>query len=147
MCLGCHEDLQKSLGDKPHKAVDLGCISCHDLKGAKAPFLRGETVNGLCSACHNLPPLPPDLAAKGTVSVGGFTVERAALVKTQLRLDASGRGHPMTRHPTSGPSDPLNKDKPFTCLSCHVPHGGTAPKLLAFTLKPGEGICQLCHKM
>jgi predicted CXXCH cytochrome family protein len=82
------------------------------------------------------------------VPVGeGFTVERALLTKAQLGLDRQGRGHPMVKHPTSGPSDPLKKDKPFTCLSCHVPHGSETAKLLAFVLKPGEGICQQCHKM
>ena len=149
LCLGCHDDMPKKMGDTPHKAVETGCATCHDVVGAKAtPFLRAE-VNSLCLACHHLPQLPPGSKLPDSVAiVPGYTVPGSALPKVkQLNLDARGKGHPIANHPVDGVPDPLKKDRTLNCLSCHVPHGGPSPKLLAFVLKPGEGVCQQCHKM
>ena len=148
LCLGCHEDLAKQLGEKPHKAVETGCVTCHDIeKGKDKPFLRAEE-NALCLACHHQPALPPGAKAPDRVAIArGYDVPRATLpAAAQLGLDARGKGHPTTGHPVAGVPDPLKPGKSLTCMSCHVPHGGPSPKLLAFALKPGEGVCQHCHK-
>ncbi len=148
-CLTCHDTVQTAMGAKPHKAIAIGCQSCHDLKAAKTPFLRLGEVNTLCRVCHTLPALPPGTRPAPTIAIGdGFTFDRAAMAQVRpIDLDEAGRGHPMAGHPTSGASDPLKKDRPFNCVSCHAPHGSPNPKLIAFELKPGEGICQKCHKM
>lgn len=148
LCLGCHEDLAKAMGEKPHKAVETGCVTCHDIeKGKDKPFLRTE-VNALCLACHHQPAPPPGgKVADRIVIARGYDVPRTALPAVkQLGLNARGMGHPISNHPVSGVADPLKPGKNMTCLSCHVPHGGPSPKLLAFALKPGEGVCQHCHK-
>jgi predicted CXXCH cytochrome family protein len=149
LCLTCHEDLKKQLGASPHKAVDIGCAACHDvLKAERAPFLPAD-VNAVCLACHQPPTLPAGSPLPATVELyRGFSVPGAALVKIRrLSLDKAGVGHPVANHPVSGREDPLKKGRAFTCLSCHVPHGSASPRLLAFPVGPGQGICGHCHKM
>ena len=149
LCLGCHDDMTAKMGDKPHKAIESGCMTCHDVVAAKEkPFLRAE-VNPLCLACHRPPVVPPGTLAPERVEiVQGYDVPGSALpLSAQVHLDARGKGHPIAGHPVGGVPDPLKKGKTLDCVSCHVPHGGPLPKLLAFVLKPGEGVCQHCHKM
>jgi predicted CXXCH cytochrome family protein len=148
-CLGCHDGVQEKMGTTPHKAIESGCVTCHDIKeGTATPFLRAEE-GALCKACHHLPALPQGARPPEQVEIArGISVPASALPRVkQLSLDPRGVGHPVTNHPVSGVPDPLRKGKSLSCVSCHAPHGGGGPKMLAFTLKPGEGICQHCHKL
>jgi len=148
LCLGCHDDMAAKMGDKPHKAIESGCVTCHDVAAAKEkPFLRAA-VNPLCLACHGLAAVPPGTSAPERVEiVPGYDVPKSALPAShRLGLDARERGHPIVNHPVGGAPDPLKKGRTLSCVSCHVPHGGPSPTLLAFALKPGEGVCQNCHK-
>ena len=147
LCLSCHDSVQAAqAAGTPHKAVEAGCVVCHDIeKGESAPFLVAP-VSQMCLGCHlGAAPSgvtrPSGLAA--TLKVPPTFLPRG----TAITLDARGGGHPIAGHPVAGPRDPLKEDRAFSCVSCHVPHGGPASHLIAFTLKPGEGICQKCHKM
>ena len=149
LCLTCHDDVREAIAKAPHKALERGCVSCHDVvsKTAQTPFLRLDP-NPLCMACHHVP-LPRGAVPPASIEIArGFVVPGSFLPRVrQLNLDKGGLGHPVTNHPIAGPSDPLRKERAFGCLSCHVPHGSESPKLLAFKLAPGEGICNKCHQM
>ena len=122
--------------------------TCHSPHGGKNARLLRQVPNGLCQTCHALPAFAPGASPKGVVLDEHVTIDQAGLpLAKQVALDRAGRGHPLVNHPTSGPSDPLKKDRPFGCLSCHASHGSAVAKLMAFDVKPGEGICQKCHEM
>ena len=149
LCTTCHD----GVGDELKKAVVHApaasrCSTCHSPHGGKNARLLRQVPNGLCQSCHALPAFAPGAPPKGVVLDEHVTIDQAGLPLTkQLTLDRAGRGHPLGNHPTSGPSDPLKKDRPFGCVSCHAAHGSVAPKLMIFDVKPGEGICQKCHEM
>ena len=149
LCLTCHDDVREAIAKAPHKALERGCVSCHDVvsKTAQTPFLRLDP-NPLCMACHHVP-LPPGAVPPASIEIAqGFVVPGSFLPRIrQLNLDKRGLGHPVANHPIAGPSDPRRKGRAFGCLSCHLPHGSESPKLLAFKLAPGEGICSKCHQM
>ncbi len=149
LCLACHDDVREAIAKTPHKALERGCVSCHDIlsKTAQAPFLRLDP-NPLCLACHHVSLLPGAVPPASVEIARGFAIPGSFLPRIrQLNLDQRGVGHPVANHPIAGPSDPLRKGRPFGCLSCHVPHGSASPKLLVFKLAPGEGICHKCHQM
>jgi predicted CXXCH cytochrome family protein len=150
LCVTCHDGVADALKKASvHAPAASRCSTCHNPHGSAKAMLLWEAPNALCQACHALPAVVPGMPPPEKVTVG----ERAVIVKAELplskqtNLDSAGRGHPLVNHPTSGPSDPLKKDRPFTCVSCHAPHGSATPKLIAFELKPGEGVCQKCHEM
>jgi predicted CXXCH cytochrome family protein len=148
-CLECHDDVKAAMAKAPHKAIEAGCQVCHDVAKAKAsPYLRGE-VNALCIACHHQPtllpgsPVPAKVAITADYSIAGTYLPRVR----QINLDRRGVGHPVVNHPVAGVKDPLKDGRDLSCVSCHVPHGTESPKLLAFNVKSGMGICQECHKL
>jgi len=150
LCGTCHDAVAESLKMKSvHAPAAAGCSTCHNPHGSANGMLLREVPNALCQACHSVPVPVPGMPPPAAITIGGsVTVGRADLpLAKQTSLDAAGRGHPLTNHPTSGRSDPLKKDRPFTCLSCHAPHGSGSAKLMGFDLAPGEGVCQKCHEM
>lgn len=150
LCGTCHDDVAEELKKASvHAPASAQCSACHKPHGSASSKLLRLAPNGLCQACHALPPVAPGAEPPASVTIaGGVRVERGALpLSKQVDLDPQGRGHPMSNHPTSGPSDPLQPDRPFSCVSCHAPHGSDTRMLIAFVLKPGEGVCQKCHEM
>ena len=58
-------------------------------------------------------------------------------------------GHPVARHPTSGPRDPIHPERRFTCVSCHNPHQSNMPALFRYDYDQFETTvmypCAICH--
>lgn len=149
LCVTCHDDVAAAMATAPHKALEAGCQVCHDVAKAPAtPYLR-TTVNTLCTACHHQPQLRPGSPAPDKVQItADYAIAGSFLPKVrQLNLDRRGVGHPVVNHPITGVPDPLKAGRELSCVSCHVPHGTASPKLLAFKVKSGMGICQECHKL
>ncbi|MEW6365871.1 MAG: cytochrome c3 family protein [Acidobacteriota bacterium] len=150
LCLNCHEDVAAELkmASSHAAARDPGCQACHDPHASNsAARLRGD-VNAVCLACHQSPAAAGSLPAVSIEIMPGVSVPGSYLRKVhQINLDKNGTGHPIFGHPVSGPIHPSENGKALDCLSCHVPHGTASPKLLAFPIAPGEGVCQKCHKM
>jgi len=150
LCATCHDDVGQELQKKVvHAPATAACGVCHNPHGSPNPMLLREVPNALCVACHSAPLSPPGARTVPPVLLGrDHEVPASALPQgMRLRLDARGRGHPVADHPTSAAADPLRRGRPFTCVSCHSPHGANAPRLVSLALKPGEGICEKCHQM
>lgn len=149
LCGTCHEGVSAEVKKATvHAPAAEGCATCHDPHGSKHPALLRDAVNPLCQACHAIPPASQRAKPLESVTLGERVVPAAGVpARMQLRLDRRGRGHPVANHPTAGDTDPLRKDRRFTCASCHRPHGTEVKQLLAFEIEPGQGVCQKCHPM
>ena len=114
VCYTCHKVMDNV--KYRHAALDrYGCTGCHDPHGAGNKFLLPKAVNALCTSCHKDKPDGHHVTA----------------------MVAAG-------HVVSGPVDPRHPDRPFTCASCHNPHGSDSPKLFYFGDNPMES-CDGCH--
>jgi predicted CXXCH cytochrome family protein len=111
----CHEDFNNA---SVHSPVAQGkCLTCHAHHSAKNSDLLVQPLNIMCLICHENVLYTPHVIA-GTLSGG---------------------------HPLSGEKDPLRKDRPFTCVSCHNPHGSESEGLLRFKSRGTFSLCRKCH--
>lgn len=112
-CFTCHSDLEKGeKGERDHP-----------------PFASGE-----CQACHWPHATRERALLRGTVSA----------VCANCHKGIPEVGHPTAEHPTfrRGKMNPMDKDKPFSCVSCHSPHRAKAEH---FLLETREKLCGRCH--
>jgi predicted CXXCH cytochrome family protein len=113
-CYGCH----KVVDDVKVKHLALeryGCTGCHDPHATANKYQLIKPVNALCQTCH---PDKTDGMHASTFIQGG--------------------------HPVTGDFDPRRPERPFTCASCHNPHGADAKKLFYYGLE-GMEMCDGCH--
>ena len=109
-CYSCHKPVDG--GKVRHAALDrYGCTGCHDPHGAGNRFLLAKKTNDLCIGCH---PAQADGRHVTAILAGG--------------------------HAVSGGADPRRPDRPFSCASCHNPHGSDSPKLFYY----GDSVMQSC---
>ncbi|MBI5882697.1 MAG: cytochrome c3 family protein [Elusimicrobia bacterium] len=136
-CDMCHERPDKDGKPKLKPMPEKSCFVCHpDFKKlANKPVAHAPFQAGSCTDCHNPHvSLRPSLMKKAMAEVC-FACHDAELKDS----------HPVARHPTSkeGRIDPLRKDKPFDCASCHEPHAGKLPKLMR---DDPMTMCGSCHQ-
>ncbi len=134
-CVLCHEDIGDDLKRGVAHEPAANCGTCHDPHGGPFPGQTRRPLNDLCMDCHATRPEPQEAAARGPAAV-------------LVRLDAEGRrGHPVTGHIVLGPRDPRSPDRPFTCVSCHNPHGAKGGRLFRFDAASVSELCLKCHSM
>lgn len=121
-CTICHEDSitrWKSMKHQHGPTAAGKCVACHDPHASnQANFLRLETGD-LCASCH------------------AEIMSRPHVVSTRLG------GHPLHISP-----DPFNRNRDFTCASCHNPHAGESPVFLTnykSTMTGLSDFCRTCH--
>ncbi len=115
-CYACH----KPFGDVKTRHLPFerhGCTGCHDPHGTANRFLLAKPTNELCVGCH------PGTSNGRHVS---------AWLPNGHLVGGAGR------------LDPRRPDRPFSCASCHNPHGSDFPKLFYFGSSPMES-CDGCH--
>ena len=116
VCYSCHQTPVDS-GKVKHAALErYGCVGCHDPHGTANRFLLARKTNDLCITCHE--------AQKDGKHV-------TSLVP---------RGHAVG----GNLNDPRKPDRPFSCASCHNPHGSDNPRFFYFGATAMES-CDLCH--
>lgn len=149
LCTTCHDDVAGQLKfPSVHKPAAAACSLCHDPHGSANPAKTREAVNPLCLACH----MPASGRNAGqTASLFGRSVPDALapLLSPEARVALDPlrrRNHPVVGHPVSGPKDPRDEKRPFTCVSCHGPHGTEGPGLRRFSGNDPSGFCVECHK-
>ncbi len=134
-CVMCHEDI----GDDLKRAVvhkpTANCVTCHDPHGGAFPRQTRRPLNELCMDCHGDSP-------------GAEERSHRKASAPVVDLDVEGkRGHPVAGHVVTGPRDPKSPDRPFTCASCHNPHGAKGGKLFRFEAMSLSELCVKCHNM
>ena len=149
-CLSCHDDVRAELGEKfPHQPAVQACLGCHDPHAARFRSQLRQQLNALCLTCHTA---APELTAANLEAPASATAVHPSLAGLagkgrQIHLDAALRsGHPMANHPVASPKDPLEASRPFTCVSCHRPHGAPTQQLLRYGARTGMELCLKCHK-
>ncbi|HET9554628.1 MAG TPA: cytochrome c3 family protein [Anaeromyxobacteraceae bacterium] len=116
VCYTCHQTPVDS-GKVKHAAIErYGCTVCHDPHGTANRFLVAKSVNDLCAGCH------PEQ-------------KTGAHVTPML-----AKGHVIA----NGLIDPRKPDRPFTCASCHNPHGSDNPKFFYYGASSMQS-CDGCH--
>ena len=134
-CTLCHEDIGEDLKRPVVHKPTANCVTCHDPHGAPFRAQTRRPLNELCMDCHG---------ARGEAEEDTPRKAGAPMVN----LDPDGKqGHPVTRHIVIGPRDPKSPDRPFTCASCHNPHGAKGGKLFRFEATSLSELCVKCHNM
>ena len=128
-CFECHAEVIEKAGR--HEAAVFSCEFCHagHEGNSDRPANLLAPVNDLCFQCHD-----------------------AAMIMVECHPGVGNKNcsHPIFGHPVSGPKDPLQANKEFSCASCHNPHSAQMEKLFRYDYEQGrspyEGnYCAVCH--
>ncbi len=120
VCNECHGDKAADFMRNKfvHGPVAIGeCTLCHDPHGSDQPAQMTAKINTLCLGCHE------------SVGKGGHVVR-----------GVSGKFHPL-----EGPKNPANPSIPFSCASCHDPHGGQGQNFFVAGIVDRFQLCSHCH--
>jgi len=150
-CLSCHteqaEGAKKRYLHQP--AFEQGCATCHEPHGgANAHLLRTASVNALCLECHGPDANPQKVADTNWVTIfnGKVTLPGNYFRQVPILAIKYGMGHPMENHPVGDFMDPKTKAPVhMDCLTCHQPHAGKEPAMLAKDQKNDMQFCRSCH--
>jgi len=168
LCFGCHVNNKKWLAmSHIHGPVGTGdCTICHDPHGSGNEFQLWADGNGkLCVVCHEgmkkyLEPGQSSFVVHGIMHAQGcgachsphatnyrfqlFGEINDLCVSCHTAMVGMTQGHPVQNHPLAGKSDPRRAGYPFTCTSCHNPHGSPYKYLLIGDVRGGR-VCVKCH--
>jgi len=158
LCFTCHQD-DATNRKWVHKPIqEKGCTACHDPHGADYRFnLADADGDALCLKCHSSMAKKVKVPHKALARYGCTACHdphasnnEKGLVKATNELctschqdhpDASHIGGP---HKVEGIPDPKRPGRPFSCASCHNPHGSDHPKLFYAGATRDES-CKYCH--
>ena len=167
-CFVCHNSLKESQSkEHRHGPLVAGCTLCHNPHGDEYRYyLWADGAMDICVTCHSdkrklvdgdnpVPYLHGIIKGAGCVichnphaSDERFMLRRSVnqlcLGCHQENLDLR-IGHPVARHPISGPSEKRRPGRKLTCVGCHDPHGSSFQYLLVQT-KQGGRLCRGCHR-
>jgi len=156
VCGTCHDGMIARADQQQHEVIAThGCRACHEPHGGANPWLLRQTGNDLCLDCHLAGRI--DRRSDGSArTAGGIVLQSDELAAMPLiDLDPTlGRDHPLRNHPVSGTiTEPKGRTRiaasligeEMSCTSCHDPHLGSGPGLLAFGARTGFELCVACH--
>lgn len=168
LCFACHVNNKKwSSMTHIHGPVGTGdCTICHDPHGSGNEFqLWADGKGKLCVVCHEGMKKYVDFGQQGFVVHGIMNAQGCGAchsphatnyrfqlfgeindlcVSCHISLAGADKGHPVQSHPLKGKKDPLRAGTPFSCTSCHNPHGSSYRYLLIGDVR-GSRICVKCH--
>lgn len=166
-CYVCHKQVGQAL--YRHKPVASGaCFSCHEVAQGKRKYLTRQPVQPTCCVCHNVQArqwkgmkVHHGPAAVGNCALchdphGSDWPSFVAMHPTDLCLnchqDKQSGAHVIAGffakgHPVRAASNPLRRERPFSCAGCHNPHAGDSQSLLNRDRSSFTVYCQSCHKL
>ncbi len=169
VCLGCHTGKQDWFDKKViHGPLNLGsCTLCHSPHGDEFERqLWADRSSDLCVGCHSdmaqlvaairlqqIPFIHGLLNGPGCIACHDpHASDQLFMLKQPINelclgchpAIADSAGHPVARHPLTGPTERLRPGRKLSCTSCHEPHGSYNQFLLIETNLGGR-LCRECH--
>lgn len=129
-----------------HKALDQGCMSCHQPHTSRTKFLlKADNIEQTCAKCHNIPlrkfAHEPFLKGECTVCHQPHQSDNKKLLRGGEGSKECLTCHDGLRQVMASAvfvHDPAAKD----CNTCHDPHSTDNPRQLR---APMEQNCYACH--
>jgi len=145
-CTFCHT--VSGTQQHQHKALEKGCISCHNPHTSQAKFLlKADTVERVCATCHEVPmkKFAHDPFARGDCTVCHQPHESP---NAMLLRGGSGVDHCFSCHAGMkgklAKADHLHDPATKNCGTCHSPHATDIKHQLKATI---DKTCLTeCHK-
>ncbi len=156
-CSSCHSALsrQKSV----HAPInEWKCLLCHNPNSSPKYLLYKdkEYNSSLCYGCHTN--FKKNIESKsykhGIVQeclichdshaskYDDLVIVPVAQLCVSCHTSLKNVSHPVSGHPVTGPSNPLEPKKKFSCVSCHSPHASNNQYML---IAPESSLCEKCH--
>lgn len=140
-CRACHEtDSSKGVLTIPTGKIEKLCYDCHtnfETLINNGTYIHGPVGSGDCTICH-------DPHGSGEQYLLWAEINELCIA-CHVSFKGEKKGHPVPNHPLEGNNDPRRKGFPFSCTSCHNPHGSKYKYLLIGDDRGGR-ICTMCHQ-
>ncbi len=143
-CTYCHLADSRPVKYRPRLQEAPLCAECHEdkIQDMRAkPFVHGPIAAGLCQVCHD--PHASDSYGQLVAPVNELCLGCHEEVTRTIHVV---RGVGGKSHPLQAPENPVMPGVPFTCVSCHDPHGGASSQYFQRGIASRFALCQLCHK-
>ena len=155
LCLSCHSGSNEhaNFQRSTHASNDIGCTACHSPhKATVQRSLLREGQPQLCFGCHTDSRAEFDRPFRHRVKEGLIQCSdchnvHGTFQRRQLRVTADQnqicmKCHRDTRGPYVYEHLPVKTEG---CVSCHMPHGSTNPRLLR--VSQVNTLCLQCHTL
>jgi predicted CXXCH cytochrome family protein len=149
LCFKCHKNKEKEVSGYKflHGPVAMSrCNMCHNPHGSNYEKFLQSDITSVCINCHEMQKLLEQPVVHTLVLQKGCTAchdphgsnypkslfdeVKDVCLKCHPKTEEQKNNHPVTGHPVTGPKDPHNDQKKFSCVSCHNPHAAEFDKLL-----------------
>lgn len=142
LCLQCHDDPRKAAAERPHPALDEGCMVCHDPHAGFPPgLMKGATGYAACRDCHEVPDLSKGRALH-TPAASCSECHKPHGGGGAKYLSADPGKLCLTCHDDPGGKAVVHPALEEGCRTCHDPHAGYSGANLR---KPQKDLCLECH--
>lgn len=144
-CFSCHEaanGVRKYATKKPDRQTCFVCHSAQSKQWKTMKLQHGPTAVGNCTVCHN--PHGSDWPSFVSMHPTDLCLNCHQDKKSGSHVIA---GFFAKGHPVKAASNPLKRDRPFSCAGCHNPHAGDSQSLLNRDRSSLAVYCQSCHKL
>ncbi|MCB1739777.1 MAG: hypothetical protein KDK91_05365 [Gammaproteobacteria bacterium] len=162
-CLTCHAAPAQDGSTRPSPSRVASCSDCHAPAFFQAMADRGDSMDGLahpvaafallddqdgpdsvstsCMSCHQSQAGAPS-AARGPRSHSGGSLGQNHPVGTRYARHAEFGGYAAI---TQIPAEVRLPEGKVSCISCH--RGYSARHGALVELRPGQGLCDACHRL
>ncbi len=141
MCMFCHEPHQSDEAKLLAEKVPDLCFECHRRSKFAKKNVHPPVAEGKCLTCHE----PHSAKYRHVLRADGNEVCREChpgpFEEAHAVTGLTSRGHKI-----SGKRDPIRKNNPFGCSSCHNPHSSDSIRLFRFEAVQSHDICINCHE-
>lgn len=156
-CTGCHAPHASANERLLVTPVPALCTNCHDAALFSKKNVHAPVAGGLCLSCHA--PHATDHAALLLKAPSEVCLDCHDGVQKAPHAVAgiTRSGHPLglpartktgkLKRGIKPVMDPVRKDRPFSCASCHDPHSSDYQRLFRYAAQSSMQLCRLCHKM
>lgn len=155
-CLNCHEKDARHWNGSSHDAMDVSCVSCHNIhSNNNTNLLIKSSIDETCLSCHteqraftlkrSSHPLNDLSRSDGQGNMTCASCHNAHGTQSESLISANSVNdkcyecHEEMKAPVLWEHSPVKEN----CLNCHNPHGSNHENLL---VAKEPRLCQQCHE-